>query len=277
MFIPLKDRNRTRTFPYVTIALIILNIWIFILQAPFGSESVTLNLTYRFGFIPGLFVRQFDRAEYARAWERLKLDFMRQPTESRGFFERMRELQERHRLVLELDRIERSHKRVEVLTLLTCMFLHGSLWHVLANMLFLWVFGNNIEDAAGHGKFLLFYVVCGAVGSFAQMAVSSESLVPMIGASGAISGVMGAYMLLYPQARIVTIIPVFYYLWYPVEIPAYLYLGYWIIVQILLGLVVAGQGGVAWFAHVGGFFAGLLLIFLFKKRHGPVENSLLDG
>jgi membrane associated rhomboid family serine protease len=80
---------------------------------------------------------------------------------------------------------------------------------------------------------------------------------------------MGAYMLLYPQARIVTIIPVFYYLWYPVEIPAYLYLGYWIILQILLGLVVSGQGGVAWFAHVGGFFAGLILIFLFKKRRIP--------
>jgi len=276
MLIPLKDKNPIRTFPYVTIALIILNIWIFVLQSPFGSEWRTINLVYRFGFVPGLFVKQFDKTEYARAWDRLKLEFVDRPTESRGFFEKMRELQERARLLLELERIQRSHRRVEPLTLLTCMFLHGSLWHVLANMLFLWVFGNNIEEAAGHTKFLLFYVLCGVCGSFAQLGVNRESLVPMIGASGAISGVMGAYMVLYPHARIVTIIPVFYYLWYPIEIPAFLYLGYWIIIQILLGILVTGQAGVAWFAHVGGFFAGLVLIFLFRKRHRPAENSFFD-
>lgn len=272
MLIPLKDRNPTRTFPYVTIALIVLNIYVFVLQSPFGNERVMVNLFYRFGFIPGLFVNQLDKAEYANSWERLKEEFMDRPMQSRGFFPRLREFRKREILLKDIENIERSRLRFEPLTLLTCLFLHGSLWHVLANMLFLWVFGNNIEDAAGHLKFLLFYFLCGALSSLAHMAVSASSTIPTVGASGAISGVMGAYLVLYPFVRVLTIIPFFYFLWYPIELPAYLYLGYWIVLQIVLGLPslnVRGMGGVAWFAHIGGFFAGLVLIFLFKKRHIP--------
>jgi len=279
MLIPLKDRNPTRGFPFVTIALIVFNIYIFILQSPFGSERVMVNLVYRFGFIPGLFVNQFDKAEYARSWERLQEDFMRKPMESHGIFERMQEIRERQVLLRDIERIRRSRLRIEPLTLLTCLFLHGSIWHVLANMLFLWVFGNNIEDACGHAKFLFFYILCGIIASFAHMGVAVSSIIPTIGASGAISGVMGAYLILYPHARILTVIPFFYYLWYPIELPAYLYLGYWIIIQIVLGqfsLAVPGRGGVAWFAHVGGFFAGLLLIFLFKKRQAPSPRHVSE-
>jgi membrane associated rhomboid family serine protease len=172
----------------------------------------------------------------------------------------------------ELERIERQHLRVEWLTLFTSLFLHGSLWHVLANMLFLWVFGNNIEDACGHAKFLVFYLLCGALASLLHMFVNAHSLIPTIGASGAISGVMGAYMVLYPKARVVTIIPIYPLLWYPIELPAYLCLGFWIIYQILVAYltpVQPGGGGVALFAHIGGFFAGLLLIFIFKKKSVP--------
>ncbi len=277
MLIPIKDRNPTRTFPYVTIALIVLNIYVFFLQSPFGNERATVNVLYRFGFIPGLFVNQFDKAEYTKSWERLKHGFMHMPPESRGFFERFREFQRRRVLLKNIENIERSHLRIEPLTLLTCLFLHGSLWHVLANMLFLWVFGNNIEDAAGHAKFLLFYLLCGALSSFAHMVASASSTIPTIGASGAISGVMGAYLVLYPRTRVLTIIPFFYFLWYPIELPAYLYLGYWIVLQIILGLPslnMPGAGGVAWFAHIGGFFAGLLLIFLFKKRRIPTASPI---
>jgi len=269
MLIPLKDRNPTRTFPYVTIALIIVNIYIFMLQGPLGNERATFNLWYQFGFIPELFVNQFHEAEYAKSWDRLKGEFWKRPARSRSFHEGLRDFHKRAVLLKDLEDIQRSGRRVEWLTLLTCILFHGSLWHVLANMWFLWVFGNNIEDACGHAKFLLFYLFCGVLASFAHMGVDTHSLIPTIGASGAISAVMGAYMVLYPRVRVVTIIPIFYFLWYPIELPAYLYLGYWILIQVVLGqlsLIQPGTGGTAWFAHVGGFVAGLFLIFLFKKR-----------
>lgn len=272
MLIPLKDRNPTRHFPYVTVALIVLNIYLFILQSPFGSERASFNLWYRFGFIPELFVNQFDETKYDKSWDNLKSEFWKRPASSRDFREGLREFQERTLLMRELERIERQHLRVEWLTVLTSIFLHGSLWHVLANMLFLWVFGNNIEDACGHAKFLVFYLLCGALASLLHMFVSIHSVIPTIGASGAISGVMGAYMVLYPKARVVTIIPIFYFLWYPIELPAYIFLGYWIILQVVLGQVslrVPDMGGTAWFAHIGGFLAGLLLIFIFKKKSVP--------
>lgn len=272
MFIPLKDRNPTRHFPHVTIALIVVNIYVFLLQSPFGGERVSFNIWYRFGFIPELFINQHNEAKYAESWKRLKSEFWSRPTSSRGLREGIRELQERTLLMRELERIEQGRLRVEWLTLLTSIFLHGSLWHVLANMLFLWVFGNNIEDACGHAKFLVFYLLCGGLASLLHLFVNVHSLVPTIGASGAISGVMGAYIVLYPAARVVTIIPIFYFLWYPIELPAYLYLGYWIVLQVILGqlsLGVPDMGGTAWFAHIGGFFAGLALIFLFKKRYIP--------
>lgn len=272
MLIPIKDRNPTRTFPYVTISLIILNVFIFVFESPFADERVTVNVLYRFAFIPSLFRSQFDEAKYDRAWDKLKEDFMNRPMRGRGLFAWFQEARERKALLDDLEKIEQSRRRLEPLTLFTCLFLHGSLWHLLGNMLFLWVFGNNIEDAAGHLKFLLFYLLCGAGSSLAHMAVNTSSLIPTVGASGAISGVMGAYMILFPLVRVVTIIPIFYFLWYPIELPAFLYLGYWLLIQLVLGLpslMMPGLGGVAWFAHIGGFFAGVLLIAVFKKRGVP--------
>jgi membrane associated rhomboid family serine protease len=152
-------------------------------------------------------------------------------------------------------------------TLVTAMFLHGGIMHLVGNMLYLWIFGNNIEDMMGHGRFLFFYLICGVAAAYAHAVTDPTSGVPMIGASGAISGVLGAYLLLFPRARVLTWIPlgVFSRLEY---IPAAWVLGFWIVLQFLNGTVSLGRsgGGVAWFAHVGGFIAGMALIYLFIRR-----------
>ena len=152
-------------------------------------------------------------------------------------------------------------------TLFSSMFLHGGWMHLLGNMLYLWIFGNNIEDVMGHAKFVVFYLACGVVAALSHGLIDSESTVPMIGASGAISGVLGAYLLLYPHARILVLIPygfigTFY-------VPAGVVLGLWFLMQVLSGGMSIGHqgGGVAFFAHIGGFIAGMVLIGLFKHPH----------
>jgi membrane associated rhomboid family serine protease len=164
------------------------------------------------------------------------------------------------------------------LTVVTAMFLHGGVMHLGGNMLYLWIFGNNIEDSMGHGRFLVFYVLCGVAAAYAHAVTAPESTVPMIGASGAISGVLGAYLLLFPHARVLTWIPLG--LLSRLEyIPAGWVLGFWIVLQFLNGTLSLGRsgGGVAWFAHVGGFVAGLALVYLFIRRRprsgGPVSRS----
>ncbi len=153
----------------------------------------------------------------------------------------------------------------------TSMFLHGNLLHLVSNMWFLWIFGDNVEDRMGHGRYLAFYLFCGIVAVFAQALLLPTSRAPMVGASGAIAGVLGAYLLLYPAARILTLLPIFI-LFYLVEIPAYFFLGFWFLLQFLQGSTIllnsgqAPQGGVAWWAHIGGFGTGVLLAFLFLKR-----------
>jgi membrane associated rhomboid family serine protease len=151
-------------------------------------------------------------------------------------------------------------------TIFTSMFMHGGWMHIIGNMLYLWIFGNNVEDAMGHGRFVLFYLLCGIAAVFAQALPNVGSEVPMIGASGAISGVLGAYLLLYPHARVLVAIPFGFYI-HTVRLPAGWVLGFWIVLQLLNSLVSGGQtGGVAWGAHIGGFVAGMLLIPLFKRK-----------
>jgi membrane associated rhomboid family serine protease len=146
------------------------------------------------------------------------------------------------------------------------MFLHGGWMHLIGNMLYLWIFGNNVEDAMGHVKFVVFYVVCGILAATSHALTDPSSAVPMVGASGAISGVLGAYLLLYPHARVMVLIPlgIFARVMY---VPAGFVLGFWFVLQLLSGGMSLGQGGggVAWFAHVGGFVAGMALIGLFKR------------
>jgi membrane associated rhomboid family serine protease len=155
--------------------------------------------------------------------------------------------------------------------LFTHMFLHGSWLHIIGNMWFLWVFGDNVEDRLGKFKYLLFYVLCGFGAAVIQSLVSfltGAVHVPMVGASGAISGVLGAYLYLFPHARILALVPVFFFLTF-MELPAVFFIGMWVFIQVINGLITlpfAGMGGVAWFAHIGGFFVGYRLVRVFYRR-----------
>jgi membrane associated rhomboid family serine protease len=148
-------------------------------------------------------------------------------------------------------------------TLFSSMFMHGGWVHLGSNMLFLWVFGNNVEDSMGHFRFVLFYVLCGLAAAFLHIVISSNSAIPTVGASGAISGILGAYMVLYPRVRVHVFFPPFWFF----SMRAGWVLGYWIAIQILLGIAqVGGQvSGVAVWAHIGGFFAGVILVKLFER------------
>lgn len=150
-----------------------------------------------------------------------------------------------------------------LMPLFTCMFLHGGFLHILGNMWFLWIFGANVEDRFGSFVFLLFYLVCGVGSSLSQLLFSWGSHIPSLGASGAISGVLGAYAVFFPGSRILTLVPLFI-IWFTARIPAVIFIGLWFIIQFLSGLSSLGAtatGGVAWWAHVGGFLIGLLLAF----------------
>lgn len=155
-------------------------------------------------------------------------------------------------------------------TLLTSMFLHGGWLHLAGNLLFLWVFGDNVEAAMGHLRFLLFYLLCGIAAAFAQAFPDPSATTPMIGASGAISGVLGAYLMLFPRARVLVFVPVVFA---PplVHLAAVWVLGFWFLIQLLSSIFAGTQeGGVAFMAHVGGFLAGMVLVVLFKRRGVPL-------
>jgi membrane associated rhomboid family serine protease len=154
---------------------------------------------------------------------------------------------------------------------LTSMFLHGGLLHFGANMLYLWIFGDNGEDRMGHGRFLAFYVLCGIAAALAQTAMVPDSIIPMVGASGAIAGVMGAYLVLYPRSRIVTLLPIFFFIQL-VEVPAIFFLGIWFLLQFVSGVgsiasATGGEpaGGVAFWAHIAGFVAGVSGVLVFRR------------
>ena len=154
-------------------------------------------------------------------------------------------------------------------TIFTSMFLHGGFWHMAGNMWFLWIFGNNIEDAMGHVRFVLFYLLCGVAAVYAQVIPNPGSIVPMVGASGAISGVLGAYMLLYPRARVLLGLPVGFLIIQLGRWPAVWVLAAWFGLQLMMGLVDT-EGRIAVGAHVGGFVAGVVLVALFKRRDVPL-------
>jgi membrane associated rhomboid family serine protease len=157
-------------------------------------------------------------------------------------------------------------------TVFTSMFLHGGWMHLIGNMLYLWIFGNNVEDAMGHGKFLAFYLICGILAALAQSLPNPESTVPMVGASGAISGILGAYLLLHPHARVLVLIPLGFWSQL-VRIRAVWVLGFWFVMQLInSALSDSSGGGVAFGAHIGGFVAGALLIPLFKNQSVKLYN-----
>ncbi len=215
--IPLKDNIPTRSFPIITVAVIIVNIIVFLFQwlklTPAQNE-----LLYRsYGLIP----REF----FLAATERPEL------------------------------------LPYNALTALTSMFLHGGFFHLAGNMLYLWIFGNNVEDSMGHRRFLLFYLLSGLAAAAFQFFYEPLSNLPMIGASGAVSGILGAYLVLYPYARVKTLLIILIFIKI-IELPALVLLTIWFFMQVLY----SGVGGVAWYAHIGGFIFGLLVIKLFARR-----------
>ncbi|MBW2662750.1 MAG: rhomboid family intramembrane serine protease [Deltaproteobacteria bacterium] len=156
----------------------------------------------------------------------------------------------------------------QLVSLITFMFLHGGFWHLLSNMWFLYIFGDNIEDRLGPLRYLTFYMICGLTSGFSHLAFNYHSTMPIIGASGAIAGVMGAYFVLFPKARILTLIPIFF-IPYFVEIPAFFFLGFWFVVQLLSTAGSHGQmAGIAWWAHIGGFIFGMIFLKLFLLLPG---------
>ena len=210
--IPLRDVIPSRTTPYITVTIIILNslAWLFEVSLP---QDVLNQFLFMYGVVPA---------------------YLSAPT------------------------------------LITSMFLHGSWMHVIGNMWYLWIFGDNVEDRLGHGRFIVFYLLCGIAAALGQVVMDPTSRLPTIGASGAIAGVMGAYFVLYPQSRVLTLIPwIFLQI---VELPAILLLGFWFLMQLLSAGTIAvtasthGSGGVAFAAHVAGFVVGVVGVFVFRKR-----------
>ncbi len=227
--IPLRDTIRTRTVPFVTRLLVVANVAAFVLELLQGENLDAFVET--FAFIP----LRFFHPELA-GWT----------------------------------------FSAAVVTIFTAMFLHGGLAHLLGNMLFLWIFGDNVEDALGHFRFLVFYLAAGVCATLLQAFLSPTSAIPNLGASGAIAGVLGAYLVYYPRARIVTIVPLFI-LFPVVEVPAGLYLLGWFALQFWMGSAqlthagraAASQGGVAFWAHVGGFVAGVAWALIFRPARRP--------
>ena len=209
--IPLRDVIPSRTVPFVTVGIILLNAAAWILEISMAPRELNRFLA-TYGVVPA---------------------------------------------------------RLHAVTLLTSMFLHGSWMHVIGNMWYLWIFGDNVEDEFGHVRFLIFYLVCGLTAAVGQIVMEPGSLLPTIGASGAIAGVMGAYFVLYPRSRVLTLVPIFFF--NVIEVPAIALLGFWFLMQLFNAGAVAsmantGQGGVAFAAHVAGFVVGMIGVFVFRRR-----------
>ncbi len=227
---PYRDDNPTLSTPVVTLLLIGANLVVWVLVQGMGSDPQLARSVCELGLIPGEFLGRVV------AGTSVPLS----PGES---------------CVLGVER--------HWYTPLSSMFLHGGWFHLIGNMWFLWVFGNNVEDSMGRGRYLAFYLLCGLGAAAAQTFINPSSVVPMVGASGAISGVMGAYVILYPRVRVHMLVFLFIFVT-RIVVPAYLMIGYWFLLQLIGGSAAQGEGGVAFWAHVGGFAAGAVLIAIFR-------------
>lgn len=238
--IPLRDNIPPRRFPWVNYAIIALTTLAFLGQLREGEEGEAL--VERYGMIPAR-VMDPDQPIVVRE------------VAGRNVFG-----------VVVRPRVAASPPFTPWLTLLTCIFLHGGILHFLGNMWFLHIFGDNVEDRFGHVGYLVFYLLAGVAASLVHLFTNLTSTIPTIGASGAIAGVMGSYFLLYPRARVVTLVPLVF-IFEILVLPAPLFLGIWFLLQFVQALPVTGveTGGVAWWAHVGGFAAGLLIAYVLGK------------
>ncbi|MFQ5428830.1 MAG: rhomboid family intramembrane serine protease [Phycisphaerae bacterium] len=274
--LPIRDNNPTHSTAYVTISLIVLNCLIFLFEV-WGPVDQT-QFTWKYGFVPAELVRDSDGFRAACSQE-IQQQFQEDPAMHRQVTDRWgRPLYYRGRPVLLQDKaaikvatqatVENAVGLPGWLNIFTCMFLHGGWTHLIGNMLFLWIFGNGIEDRLGPWLFLIFYLGTGVCGNLLHT-YFDPGFVPLVGASGAISGVMGGYILLFPFARILAIVPIG---WYPatISLPAWSYLGIYILLQNLWpAFSGAGKGNVAYWAHIGGFASGMALIHAFPHHKRP--------
>jgi membrane associated rhomboid family serine protease len=231
---PYKDENPTVLRPIVTLAVVAVNVAVWVLIQGAGSGSALPASVCELGLIPGELLGRVPAGHAVPVGQGLECVIGDHP---------------------------------KWITPLSSMFMHGGWFHLIGNMWFLWVFGNNIEDSMGHARFVVFYLVCGFLAAAAQVLVDPSSAVPMVGASGAISGIMGAYLVLYPRVRVHTIVFLGFFITRMV-LPAWVMLVYWAVIQLLGSLPALAnvqQGGVAFMAHLGGFVAGVGLIKLFSR------------
>ena len=232
--IPLRDTIPSFHFPVVTVSLICVNVLVFLAEINMGPQA--LEATFRtWGIVPVCLTQPGSR-----------------------FWDVVRACR------------EYPSPPLHYFTLVSSMFLHGGWMHIIGNMWSLWIFGDNVEDRLGRIGFLLFYLLSGLAAGAVHIATNPGSIIPTVGASGAIAGVMGAYLLLFPQATVVTLVPIFFFL-HVVELPAVLFLGFWFLTQLFSGtlsLAAAGAqaGGVAWWAHIGGFVVGFLWAVPLRRR-----------
>ncbi|MBU0529204.1 rhomboid family intramembrane serine protease, partial [bacterium] len=240
MFFPYKDDNPRLVVPFVSYAIIALNLIVFFYQMGLDFAA-SHEFTLSFGLIPAVFT-DLPRGDITIAYAQ----YLSEAANSRIF----------------LDAVPNS----PYLTVFTSMFMHGGIMHLFGNMLFLWIFGDNVEGALGHVKFAVFYILCGIGAAAGQIFIDVNSMVPMIGASGAISGVLAAYMLKYPRARIHTFVFLLV-IFTTIQVPAFVVIGIWFVMQVISGVGALGAntgGGVAWFAHIGGFITGVFLERFYK-------------
>jgi membrane associated rhomboid family serine protease len=231
---PYRDENQTRTAPIATLLIIAANFFAWIVVQGAGQEMPLAESVCNLGLIAGELTGRVPPGSRFPMGDGLVCVTDAGP---------------------------------QYLHVLTSMFLHGSWMHLLGNMWFLWIFGNNVEDSMGHGRFVAFYLLCGIAAAITQVVLTPSSVLPMVGASGAISGVMGAYVVLYPFVKVYVLIPLGFFVT-SAALPAWTMVGYWALLQLLSGLLSLGSsemGGVAFWAHVGGFAAGVLLIKLFAQ------------
>lgn len=261
--IPIRDDNSAFHPSVMTVTLIVVNVLVFLAELAQGPDMQ--RFVWKYGFVP---------AELVESREELRRDATENAPE-----EIVIDRYGRMRVDAFGDPVKR---RVELpyremvaipawVNIFTCMFLHGGWMHLLGNMLYLWIFGNNVEDRLGPVLFLVFYLATGVAGNLAHTFYEA-GVVPLVGASGAISGVMGGYILLFPRARVTALVPLGWY-WFTVRLPAWIFLGVYIIFQnifpVLGGAGGPGRGGVAFLAHIGGFLAGMALIYVFPHRAVP--------
>jgi membrane associated rhomboid family serine protease len=284
--IPLKDNIPTGRFPILTVLLIVVNIAVFAWQLSFSGDRFSSpelrelgvpesdENTLEYGAIPYRLTHPGKDCAVGTAVHQsnLRAEVVCEGTPAHRKAEQLTEELGEERAPLEpLD------SPPWWATVLTSMFMHGGILHIAFNMLFLWVFGNNIEDSMGRGRFVLFYLLAGIAAAYAQALLDTNATVPAIGASGAVAGVLGGYLLLYPHARVLTLVFIIFFVTL-IEIPAVVMLGIWFVLQFLPAIgqlatpdVSATGGGVAYFAHIGGFVFGLAAIKLFANRYRAAQ------